>query len=227
MTEHPVTSTRRPKTASCGTCQECFSANDPSTGPHERNLTSECFDKSHPISNMINVVIKSPASQTSQDPTRQHNLAEAQRVYAATQAAYARQQVERTSVANSPANFTIGVSPVQLGTSPMGNGQSPAIGHDVDGNSNVNGNTVDRAPTPASAKGKKKPARITIDTEVGGASDLDAPQSGAASATSKRKTPSAGKRPLKSATTTAEKPVKGKAKVRQFMWRENHDRWLS
>lgn len=165
---------------------------------------------------MINVVIKSPASQTPQDPARQHNLAEAHRVYAATQAAYARQQVERTSVANSPVNFNIGVSPVQLGTSPVGNVQSPAVGHDVDGSSNVNGNTVDRAPTPASAKGKKKPVRITVDTEVGDAADHDAPQSGATSATSKRRTPSTGKRPLKSATT-AEKPVKGKTKVGQFM----------
>lgn len=158
-------------------------------------------------------ISQSPASQTPQDPARQHNLAEAHRVYAATQAAYARQQVERTSVANSPVNFNIGVSPVQLGTSPVGNVQSPAVGHDVDGSSNVNGNTVDRAPTPASAKGKKKPARITVDTEVGDAADHDAPQSGATSATSKRRTPSTGKRPLKSATT-AEKPVKGKTKTK-------------
>lgn len=174
--------------------------------------------------NIINRVIKSPATQTPQDPTRHHNLAEAQRVYAATQAAYARQQVERTSVANSPANFSIGLSPVQLGTPSIGNDQSPAVAHEADGNSNVNGNTVDRAPTPASAKAKKKPARITVDTEVGDAADLDAPQSGAASATSKRKTPSTGKRPLKSATV--EKPTKGKTKVRQLLWREDQGRWL-
>ncbi|WVQ72264.1 hypothetical protein IAR50_001813 [Cryptococcus sp. DSM 104548] len=147
---------------------------------------------------------QSPAGQLSD---RRTSLSEAQRQYAATQAAYARQNLERTSVGNSPATFN-GVSPAQLG-------QSPMAGSPAQGGEGVNG--INQAPTPASAKGKKGKSGLVVDTELTPA-ESDAPPT---STPKGRKTPNTGKRPPRAA---AEKTVKGK-KVRFPSSAPMQDQW--